>query len=236
MKSATLAAPVFDSKSLRAVCIAALEAVENAVQKCLAAGQMLNEFKAALPHGGFLDWRAKNLPEISEDTAQRWMRGAANVANALPPVDSAIEIEASVILSTPDAELSPVALEWKQAWFDFTADKTIKECLSGVFVGGDEDHRIDRAINGKTKGGTGGDRKDFPLFVAVKLKDMGVHFSHWKGMTEAQKTEAKTAVMAAIKGDAINLRKRNFNFAVWPEEICEVALEALRARMKGTKQ
>jgi hypothetical protein len=61
------------------------------------------------------------------------------------------------------------------------------------------------------------------LFVAVKLKDMGVHFSHWNGMTEAQKTEAKTALMAAITGEPMNLRKRNFNFTVWPEEICEVA-------------
>lgn len=241
MKSATtltVASTKGAFQKLRTICLHALSTVDNARQACLAAGQMLNELKERCDKGDFMDSVAQAIPEISHDTVNIWMRAAANIARALPPVPDVIDVETlsiSQILSTPDSELPAVALGWKQGWLDFTADKTIKECLNGVFVDGDDAHRTDRAINGKTKGGSGGDRKDFPLFVAVKLKDMGVHFSHWAGMNDTQKTEAKTAIVAAITGDALNLRKRNFNFAVWPEEICEVALEALKARMKGAK-
>lgn len=226
----------FNPAQLKQLCLDALHACENAAQKCLAAGQALNEAKE-YSNGDFMETVAKLVPEVSHKTATTWMRAAANIARALPPMPDCLDIESiSELLSTPDSELPAEALGWKQGWFDFTADKTIKECLNGVLVEGDDDHRIDRAINGKTKGGAGGDRKDFPLFVAVKLKDMGVHFSHWAGMTETQKTEAKTALVAAIKGEPMNLRKRNFNFAVWPDDICEVALEALRDRMKGAKR
>lgn len=228
------ASPSTIVKQLRPICLEALEACENASQKCLAAGQALNEAKE-ICNGDFMDLVAKELPEVTHRTATTWMRAAANIAKALPPVPDSIDIEASAILTLPDAELSDEAREWKQQWFDFTADKTIKECLNGVFVEGDEAHRVDRAVNGKTKGGAGGDRKDFPLFVAVKLKDMGVHFSHWSGMNTTQKAEALNALKSAITGEPINLRKRNFNFTPWPDEVCELALEALKARMKGAK-
>lgn len=228
---------LFNPTQIKQLCLDALKACDNAAQKCLAAGQALNEAKAVYGHGDFMETVAKLVPEISHKTATTWMRAAENITHALPPLDGTINIESiSELLSTPDSELNAAAREWKQGWFDFTADKTIKECLNGVLVEGDADHRIDRAINGKTKGGSGGDRKDFPLFVAVKLKDMGVHLGHWKNMTETQKTEAKTALIAAITGDSMNLRKRNFNFELWPDEICDVVAEAIRARKKGAKQ
>lgn len=221
------------ASKLRIVVLDALSSVDNARQKCMAAGQFLNELKADHKHGDFMELVAKTVPEISERTARDWMRAAANVMKALPM--GAIDIEASVILNTPDADLTEDQLEWKQGWLDFTNGKTIKECLNGVIVDGDEPHRIDRAINGKTKGGAGGDRKDFPLFVAVKLKDTGVHLSHWKKMTEAQRTEVKTALMSAITGESVTFRKRTFNFEIWPEELCEVAREAITARLKGRR-
>lgn len=221
------------ASQLRTVVMDALSSVDDARQKCMAAGQFLNELKEAHKHGDFMELVARTVPEISERTARDWMRAAANVLKALPM--GAIDIEASVILNTPDAELTEEQLEWKQGWFDFTNGKTIKECLNGVIVDGDEPHRIDRAINGKTKGGSGGDRKDFPLFSAVKLKDLGVHLSHWKNMSEAQRTEVKTTLMSAIAGESVTIRKRTFNFEIWPEELCEVAREAITARLKGRR-
>ena len=246
-KSAALTSPSKAATAqLRTVLLDALASVDNARQKCIAAGQLLNELKATHGHGDFMELVLQTVPEISHDTAGRWMRAAANVLKALPPM-AAIDIEASVILATPDAELTKDQLEWKQGWFTFTDGKTIKECLNSVFVDGDEPHRIDRAINGKTKGGAGGDRKDFPLFVAVKLKDMGQHFGisvsrdgreqgHWKGMSEKQKTEIKSALVAAINGGELHLQgRKTFQFKRWPEDICRVMQDALRDRLKGVK-
>jgi hypothetical protein len=226
---------------IREACLSALKARDDAVQKAISAGQLLNDFKDTIPHGTFMEWRQKYLPEISNDTAERWMRAASNVIKALPPVPDAIDVEVSIsqILTLPEAELSETQREWKQQWFDFTENKTIKECLAGVFVDGDAASRVDRAINGKTKGGAGGDRKDFPLFVAVKLKDMGAHFAHWRGMTETQRTEVKEVIRSAILGDASTLRGRNrkpFAFQTWPDEVCVVALEALKDRLKGANR
>lgn len=191
---------------------------------------------------GFEAFLARIVPEIHVDTARRWMRAAGNVARALPPAPGAIDVEAEVvapseILVTPDDELGEEAREWKQGWLDFTADKTIRECLEGVFVDGDDEHRVDRAINGKMKGGAGGDRKDFPFYVARHLADMGQHLSHWDGMSEVQRNEARTALVAAIQGDRMRLpgRPAQFNFRAWPLEFCAVAVEALREILRGAK-
>lgn len=228
-----------NTQRIRTVVQEAIDAVEHATQKCLTAGQLLNDYKEKVGFGSFMEWRREAFPKISDDRFERWMRAAANVARALPApaIDVTSEvIPLSEIISTPDDELPAAALQWKQQWFEFTADKTIKECMEGVCVEGDEAHRADRAINGKTKGGAGGDRKDFPLFVAVKLKDMGAHFSHWEAMTQAQKAEVITNLSAAIKGEAVTLRKRTFNFSIWPDEVCEAVAEALKDRMRGAKK
>jgi hypothetical protein len=233
--------PALAGKRVAAAVAEALRSVEDARQKCFVAGQLMAEFKEAVGHGAFLQWLRDNFPDMSEDTAQRWMMAAGNIIRALPPIPAAIDVETisiSQILTMPEAELSENQREWKQQWFDFTSDKTIKECLAGVFVEGDSASRVDRAINGKTKGGAGGDRKDFPLFVAVKLKDMGTHFGHWKGMTETQRTEVKDVLRASILGDAVTLRGRNrkpFTFQTWPDEVCVVAIEALKDRLKARK-
>ena len=169
MKSLTL------TTGLRSAVLDALQSVEFAKQKCILAGQMLLDEKLKIDHGDFQAYIAKTIPEISYDTAKVWMRAAGNVAKALPPMTIDVESEVSVssILSTPDKDLTTDQLKYKQAWFDFTADKTIKECLNSVMVYGDDSHRVDRAINGKTKGGKGGtkvaDRKEFERFTATKL-------------------------------------------------------------------
>lgn len=158
---------------LRTAVLAALSSVENAKQLCMMAGQMLLDEKAKVEHGDFQAHIAKLIPEISYETAKVWMRAAGNIAKALPPITVDVEVSVSHILQAPDEELTPDQRQFKQAWFDFTADKTIKECLNSVTVYGDAAHRVDRAVNGKTKGGKGSekaaDRKAFEKFTATKL-------------------------------------------------------------------
>lgn len=215
----------------RKTILAALQKTDEARQKCLLAGQILCELKAICEHGEFMGMVEQIIPEVSHATVNMWMRAAANVVKALPAIDIEIEkLSLGEILSRPDEDLPESAKNHRQLWLNFISDKTIRECMDGVFVGGDDSHRIDRAINGKTKGGAGGDRKDFPLFVAVKLKDMGTHLSHWKKMNEVQKSEVITTAKAAILGDTHRLRNRNFNFQMWPDELCEAVAEALRER------
>ena len=144
----------------------------------------------------------------------------------------------SSILTTSDDELSTEDRKYKQAWLDFTADKTIKQCLDGVCVEGDDAHRVDRAVNGKTKGGAGQtDRKDFPLFIAVKLKDIAAHLNHFKSMTPGQQAEVMGILRAAILGDEVRLsrgqRGRLFKFGTWPEEFSRVAGDTIKERLKG---
>lgn len=243
----------FDLKTIRSAVHDALTAVENARQKCLLAGAMLNDVQASLPHGKFECWVKNNLPEITDRTARFWARAAANVVKVLPPIphDDSIEVEATVsaILSTPEAELSDPAREWRQQWLDFTADKTIKECLDGVFVDGDPAHRVDRAVNGRVKGGSGNAmaplRKEFPMFVATKLKETGGHLSHWETMSELQRTDIKSALRAAVLGESLTVqmvcrggtkRSVTYHYSIWPEELCRAALEVLRQRLRGEKQ
>lgn len=246
-----------DTDTVRELVNAALKAAGEASQKCLAAGQALNEMRERLAQprvngrfeetggNGFEDWIRQNIPDVGLTTARTWMRAAANVVKALPPAPAAgdiIDVEAisvSSILSTPSDELPEEARAWRQTWLDFTSHKTIKECLAGVFIDGDADHRVDRAINGKMKGGAGGDRKDFPLFVARKLRDAGVHMGHWEGMSAAQHNEVCAVVLAAISGDEVLLRGRNAGkpmaFEAWPLEVCAVVADACRERLKGAK-
>ena len=158
---------------LRTVVIDALQSVESAKQKCILAGQMLLDKKDLMDHGDFETFVAQQIPEVSIQTCRTWMRAAANISRALPPMTVDVEVTVSQVLSRPDAELTDEQRKYKQAWFDFTADKTIKECLNSVTVYGDDAHRVDRAVNGKTKGGKGGekaaDRKAFEKFTATKL-------------------------------------------------------------------
>jgi hypothetical protein len=234
---------IFDPTSIKRQAVKATTAVENARQECLLLGHMLNEVQEQLQHGQFKLWIEKNLPEISYESAHNYARAAANIVKALPAPSIDIDTEVvsiSTILSQPDAELSAASREWKQQWLDFTADKTIKECLQGVFVDGDEGHRADRAINGKTRGGTHGeDRKDFPLFCAVKMRDTSTHLSHWKGMSKLQQSELEQVFRSAILGDATTLsrgRQMVFKFAaMWPEDLCRVVAEACKERLKGSK-
>lgn len=235
----------FIVEKTRKVVLDACFSLEEARQSCLAAGHALIEAREALDRrglgageDGFTEWVKKTIPEITLRTAQLWMRAAANVARALPPVpaDDSIDVEVSEILTKPEEELTPDERKWRQQWLDFTKDKTIKDCLDGVLVDGDEGHRVDRAINGKTKGGAGGDRKDFPVFVMRKLKEVGSHLGHWDGMDANQRNEVLTVFTAAILGEFCSLHGRKTGKAKfecgWPEEVCESVMAVLKKRVR----
>jgi hypothetical protein len=245
---------------VRAAVVSALAAVDNARQQCIIAGYLLNEAKSHLfgrvassllpsangrnQHSdspGWHEWLEVNVPEVSRQTAETWMRAAANVAKALAS-DTTYDIEAEAIpmsrlLTAPVEELSDAAREYRQAWFDFTADKTIKDCLNAVTVDGDPAHRTDRAINGKTKGGKGGDRKAFERFAVIKLRELNEHLSHWKTMSALQRAEITAAFVAALGGGEVKPAWSSVpvKFDLWPADLCEAMAEALRLRLKATR-
>lgn len=163
----------------------------NAVNTALYLGALLNELKDAVGHGAFIEQRRELVPGLSDDRAERYMKAAANViAQVTLPTTS---VPVSRLLGAAAADLPQGDREAQQLLFDFTKDKTIKECLGGVIVDGDEPHRITRAANGKKLGGTRGeDRKDWPKFIGEKLSDISSHLKFWPSFTPAQTEDALT--------------------------------------------
>ncbi len=166
--------------------------------KAIIAGQLLLEKQASLKHGEWGPWIAKNLPAKSQDTITRWMAAAERVSKALS-LHSVIDIQAetiSSVLTLPEAELSERGREARQLFLDFTADKTISDCLRDVADGSSPDHRISRAANGKGDDALNRskncDRKDFPKFIQDNLKCVTAHLKHWKIFTPAQIEQTET--------------------------------------------
>ena len=220
-------------EAIREACEAALWATCSAEQKCIFAGELLNEKKACLRHGDFQSWIESEVG-MKPRTARRWMHVAEVVRKALPaPSEDAIDVEAipiSEILTREPDELPEGAREWRQAWFAFTNNKTIKACLS--------------SINGRQHGGTreGDNRKDFPEFTLRKLGHLNTFFMSWEAMTEHQRTEIKGMLGAALQGDEYRLRgrpgdshRRAVKFELWPEDLCQVIREAVTARLRGKR-
>ena len=251
-------------KQVRKAVLEALHSLDSTRRTCIAAGQLLVETKARLSRprnggryeeweegDGFEEWIEKNIPEIHVDTARRWMRAARGAVKGLPGIGDGrfkisegdvIDIEGvpvSEVLATPDEALSAGARQWKQAWLDFTEHKTIKECMAGVLIDGDPDHRMDRAINGKMARGAGGsgDRKDYSFFTFRKLRHLNTFFSSWETMTELQRTEIKDMFAAAVTGAEFHLRhsqaKLDQEFTPWPKDLVRVLKEAVGQRLKA---
>lgn len=213
----------------------ALTSFEISRQKCLIVGQMLSEVKNKLNHGEFENYVKRNFPQLAERTAYRWVAAAENILKQLPPPDEVATIEISTLLLTTDnSQLSKPAQAYKQILLDLNNNTTLKDAANGVFNEGDEAHRITRAVNGQTKGGAGGDRKDFPLFIARKLDDIGTHLSHWSAMTTTQRTECMTAIRNAMLGHKTTLNGRHdvFNSKLWPDDFVRALVEAGKEHLK----
>ncbi len=58
--------------------VACHASMQKGLEHALKAGTLLLEAKAGLPHGAWLPWLGENCPDVSERTAQRYMRIAEN--------------------------------------------------------------------------------------------------------------------------------------------------------------
>lgn len=206
---------------IRAAVQDALACAESAVMKAIHAGQMLIEIKASLERGQWLTWLTANCPELSEDRAQRWMLAATKTALSAGIQTNSFSLPWSQVLALPAAELPEAERKAQQLFLDFTQNKTLKDCMAGVMVEGDEPHRITRAANGKLLGGSHGeDRKDWPKFVGEKLSDVTSHLGH--KLSAAQRTAVGASFDAAMRR--------------WPRWLVELVGEYARREMKLSEE
>jgi hypothetical protein len=103
-----------------------------------------------------------------------------------------------------------------------------------VFVDGDDAHRVDRAVNGKTKGGIGKqkDRKAFEKFTATKLQHITSFLTvtkksaasgrrqiiGWRKLSPVQETQIGAAFCAAIEK--------------WPAQLLETIADKIKTEAK----
>lgn len=206
--------------TIRAAIDDAMSAAEVAVNKAIHVGQLLIETKPTVGHGNFQEFIREHFPRISYDTAHRWMQAAERTVAAIGLDASTIDVPISALLITSGEELSLESRKAQQTLFEFMADKTIKDCTAGVVRDGDEPHRITRAANGKKLGGSKGeDRKDFPKFIRVHLRDVNAHLKTWKNFTPAQR-------------DATRLHFTEF-FEAMPDTLALEARELLNKVIKS---
>lgn len=206
-------------------------AKQTAVDRALICGQLLLEQREAIDGAQSFDrnksdkskfdfWMEKYCQEIPRRTAYRYMELAVKVvaySGLVLDVDAKVS-PLSMALTAPASELGKKELEWRQMLFEFTKGKTMKECLAGVVVEGDEAHRITRAHNGRNaKGaGGGGNRKNFVGFTATKLR----HITTFLGnkLSPAEETKIGASFCASIKK--------------WPRWLVQVIAEEARAEVK----
>ncbi|SPE48868.1 hypothetical protein SBV1_10005 [Verrucomicrobia bacterium] len=193
----------------------ATEATRDAIHKCLHVGTLLNEWKTACGHGQFLKLLRTEAPQISEDTAERWMRAAANLLAGLPVPPDCRQTPVSTLLSTPPEHLPAPARKWRLDWKASTSGKTIKDCLCRLSTDGD------RAQSGKRK-----EEKSISLFVAQTMRRLGRRLSGWTASSEHQKGEVKEVVSAAFQGATVKLGAKVISFDAWPLDICEAIAQA----------
>jgi len=184
-------------------------------------------------HGNFQEFIAKAIPQVSYETCRIWMRAAANISKALPPVTVDVEtVSISHILNSEPASLTPDQRKYKQAWLDFTADKSIRQCLDSVTVYGDPAHRVDRAVNGKTKGGKGGkeapDRKAFEKFTATKLK----HITTFLTVAKKSVASGKKQIVGFRKLSPVQQTQIGAAFCMFLETAPDWLLETLADKIK----
>jgi len=215
-------------RTLRAAFLALKLSYRESVARAFSFGQLLNEAKKIHPHGDFQEWLKSVWKQIDTDAdgnfdsfrrnCNRWMQMAETVTgHALGKHTLALPI--STIISSDASALAAPEQEAQQLLLDFMDGKTIKECLAGVVVDGDEAHRLTRAVNGKTKGGHNGeDRKAWHIFVQVKLKNLSEHLSHWKAFRGGQAEAVEKHFAAAIEK--------------WPSPVLEFLKQQINTELK----
>ncbi len=221
---------------IRAAIREAMESVATATEKAFIAGLLLLEEhdervgSRANQHSADDDkfglWIESTFPEVSRRTAYNWMKAAANLTRC-SGVGPILEVEGKTValsnlLTMPEAELSDDARTYRQQWFDFTKDVTIKDAMDGVFAGGDKEHRITRAFNGKNAKGSGGsgNRKNFPGFTAVKLRHITTFVT--KKLTANEQSRISSAFSASLQK--------------WPAWLLKEMAETIKAELKLSEE
>lgn len=227
--------------------ISALQNVKRAGEdyaiKALIAGQILLEYKAALPplsHSGTAgkfvtkkeDERVASLFDkagVARSTGYRYMQAAERVGRVqlgIPmhepyrpviDIDGERSLSLSHCLTAPERSLPEEALKYRQGVLDFMADHTLGEATRAVLDGDSEAKRITLAAGGKSKGGKGsGDRKAFDVFAKTKLKHLTTFMG--QNLTVNQKAQIVAAFDVALEQ--------------WPRWIVEGLAEKCRTELK----
>lgn len=161
---------------------------------------------------------------LARKTAERWMATAERVARHLlhiplalpfsPFIDVAGEVTAISDVLDPDklptpGEPDPAPAEFRQSFFDFLADKSLAEAARAALEGESPAHRLTRAANGKTAGGSRGeDRKDFPVFAGRALSEVLHHIGakvdkkggHWSALSTLGKQQTTEYLRLFLRG------------------------------------
>jgi hypothetical protein len=206
-----------DVRAIRTAIQDALAAADAAVHKAVAAGSMLNDARPHVGHGNWMAWVAESFPEISHDTAERWMAHAKRITGFVLR-DHRPSVPVSQLLNGDGDELNEADTEARQLLLDFMANKTIKEALAAAVTEGD-DARAARAVAGKSTGGTRGEnRKDFPRFAARHLSDLTYHLAPFEKFGDDEVEIVARAMREQV--------------ARWPRPALELFAEAAKSDLK----
>jgi hypothetical protein len=201
--------------AIRAAIQEALETADLAVNQAIYVGQLLNEARPQIAHGKWQAFVEENFPEITYDTAHRWMTHAERITKFVLR-DSSPTVPASRLLTA--GELDGNDEEARQLLLDFMAGKTIAEAVRAAVVEGD-DARAARAVAGKSTGGSRGEnRKDFPKFAARHLSDLAYHLEGFDKFTDPERETVEEAFKTHL--------------ADWPRAAIEVFIEIARRDLK----
>lgn len=188
---------------------------------------------------------------IPSRTAYRWIESAERVLavqlkiNVGQPVPVVIDVDSEAmplsraLLANPE-DLTGKAKQLNQSFFAFMRDKTLAEAVRACVDGDSPAHRISRAGHGKVgkHSGGSGDRKDIPRFALEKLEHLNTFLNGWAKLPAGQRAELLGIFKAAVSGGEISFRTRAVptKFDLWPEEVCEVMIEALRLRLREARR
>jgi len=196
-------------------------------------------------------WLSTECPSISKTTAYNWMAAAERVMGQLLEIhhsNTPVEIELggeryfiSTVLTMPDADCTDAMRTFQGTFNTFLADKTLAEATAGALCGAEE-HRIDRAANGKRKGGTRGeDRRAYAKFLAVHFKEMTQCINRWdKFIAENPSEHARMTevIRAVVLGGNFKIEEkgRPVDFKGWPKSFSDLMLGVLKERVRTVSQ
>lgn len=242
-----------------------LEAKDRAVNKAIRCGQLMREQKDLMEaqqegkavawrgskkptQDKFATWLEENFPDIPTRTAYRWMAASERAIDAVGALGGRKrllleDLSLSDILGATEAELAEMpeaALEWRQTFFDFTQDKTMKDILEGVLLKEENPVSITRAMNGKHAPGAGHngeDRKDWQVYLGRNLIAVGKHLDTYERKVEedpAASAKMYALLESAVGGGKVRIdaRGETREVAGWPRSVCEMMAEILKERLK----